>query len=95
MNLWTNQPTNQPTNEPMNQTTNQPTNQIHETQYFWEANSFSVSEEIPHIFWTPKFHYCIYKNLSPSLILSQISPLHVACVVLKNQSKSETLWDVS
>ena len=27
----------------------------------WEANKFSASQEIPPIFWNPKFHYRIYK----------------------------------
>ena len=31
----------------------------------WEANRFSASQEIPHISYKPKVHYCIYKYLPP------------------------------
>ena len=35
----------------------------------WEANRFSASQEIPHIFWNPKVHYRIHKSLPPISIL--------------------------
>jgi len=41
-----------------------------------EANWFSASQEIPSILWNLKIHYHIHKCLSPSLILSQIDPVH-------------------
>jgi hypothetical protein len=35
----------------------------------WEANPFAVSQEIPHIFWKPKFHYRIHKCSPPVIVL--------------------------
>ena len=42
----------------------------------WEANQFSASQEIPHISWNPKVHYCFHKCLPPVPILSRIDPVH-------------------
>ena len=41
----------------------------------WEANRFSASQEIPHILWNPKVHYCIHE--CPP-ILNQLDPVHTA-----------------
>jgi len=42
----------------------------------WEANRFSASQEIPHILWNPKVHYCIRKFRPPVPILSHLDPVH-------------------
>ena len=42
----------------------------------WEANRFAASQEIPHILWNPKIHYCIHK--CPPLVpnMSHFDPVH-------------------
>ena len=44
----------------------------------WEANGFSASQEIPHILWNPKFHYCIHKSPPPLPTFSQLVPVHTS-----------------
>jgi hypothetical protein len=48
-----------------------------------EANSFSASQEISCILWSPKVHYHIHKNPSLLYILCQTTPIHIQFYVLR------------
>jgi hypothetical protein len=41
-----------------------------------EAKSHSVSQEITHLLWNPKFHYRVHKNQPLDPVLSQVKSVH-------------------
>ena len=51
---------------------------MHDTEFSWETNSSSASQEIPHILWYPMVCYHIHKHLPPFPILRLMNPMH-AC----------------
>jgi hypothetical protein len=50
-----------------------------------EANWFSASQEIPHILWNRKVHYCIHKCLPPLPILRYSPGLKLTVWMLCNK----------
>jgi len=41
----------------------------------WEASSHSTSQQIPHLLWKPKVHFCVHKGL-PLARCIQSTPFH-------------------
>ena len=44
----------------------------------WQTNRFSANQEIPHILWNLKIHYCSHKCPPPVPLLSQLDLLHIS-----------------
>jgi hypothetical protein len=44
---------------------------------YWEADSSSPSQNIPHILWNPKVYYHVYKCPLLDPVLSHMNPLHI------------------
>jgi hypothetical protein len=43
----------------------------------WEVNSYSASQEAPHLLWNLKVHYCVHKTLPLDPILNKMNPVHI------------------
>jgi hypothetical protein len=41
----------------------------------------SGDQEIPHLLWNLKVHYCVHKSLSLEPILTQVNPIHLISVL--------------
>jgi hypothetical protein len=52
--------------------------------FFWEANSFLASQEIPRSLGNTKVHYRCYKSLLSLHILRQINSIHASVPLLEN-----------
>ena len=80
--------------------TKQPTNSS-ERSPSSEAEKSSASQEILRISWNPKVHHRTHNRPQPVPIPNQINQVHTApsnvtaCVVPKEQSESEAIWNVS
>jgi hypothetical protein len=60
----------------------------HSLTYLLHGAESSASQEIPHILWNLKFHYCLDRCPPPGSILSQINPLHPPISLPGNPSYS-------
>jgi hypothetical protein len=51
---------------------------------YWECNSHSATQEIPHPLLNPIAHYRVHKNPPPVPTLSQMNPIHILKPYLPN-----------
>jgi hypothetical protein len=64
-----------------------PTYLLLEAEFFWKANWFGASQEIPRILWNPMVRYIIPKRPPSVSILSQLNPVQTpTSYVLEDQS---------
>jgi hypothetical protein len=58
-----------------------------------ETESFSASQDIPHILWNTKVHFRVHKSPPLVLILSQINPIHTPIQLLENPFHYPHIYD--
>jgi len=47
-----------------------------EQSFSWEVNTISASQEIPHLLFNPKVHYCVHNSPTLVTVVSQTNPAH-------------------
>jgi hypothetical protein len=60
----------------------------------WEANILLVGQEIPHLLWKPKVHYCVHEI--PSLICILNTPdVEDSCMFIEESRIADKGWSSS